>query len=74
MSGPIKPIAPMLGPTIANPAFKPISNKGFGIQPMGPSPVGGDMHDSFNVNLNGNISGGHTTVRIKGGKDIHMDW
>jgi len=46
----------------------------FGIQPLGPSPLGGDMHEAFNYDTEGNISGGHTTVRIPGGKEIHLPW
>lgn len=47
---------------------------GFGIQPLGPSPLGGDMHDGFTVDDKGNITNGHTTVRIPGGKEIHIPW
>ena len=46
----------------------------FNIQPLGPSPLGGDIHEGFNVDTEGNISGGHTTVRIPGGKEIHLPW
>lgn len=57
-----------------NKPFVPLKN-GFGIQPMGPSPLGdGDMHDTFKSDSDGNISEGHTTVRIPGGKKIHMPW
>jgi hypothetical protein len=55
--------------------FKPLNPQGWGIQPLGPSPLGGgDMHDTFQVDINGDISGGHTTVRIPGGMDIQMPW
>ncbi len=57
--------------------FIPLDNPGkpgFGIQPMGPSPLGGDIHDGFNFDDKGNISGGHTTARIPGGQDIKMPW
>ncbi len=53
--------------------FKPLKN-GFGIQPIGPSPAGGDVHDTFRVNKEGNVSGGHTTVRIPGGQKVHLPW
>ena len=57
-----------------NPPFKRLKD-GWGIQPMGPSPLGdGDMHDTFRIDPDGNISGGHTTVRIPGGKKIHIPW
>jgi hypothetical protein len=57
-----------------NGAYKPL-NGGWGIQPMGPSPLGnGDMHETFGVNRNGDIFGGHTTVRIPGGQEIRMPW
>lgn len=47
---------------------------GFCIQPLGPSPLGGDIHEGFKVDKNGNIKEGHTTIRIKGGKAIHLPW
>ena len=54
--------------------FKPLDN-GWGIQPIGPSPLGGgDIHDTFHIDDQGNIDGGHTTVRIPGGQDIHLPW
>ncbi|MFH0852947.1 MAG: hypothetical protein V1853_00895 [bacterium] len=57
----------------ANPPFRPINN-GFGIQPMGPTPMGGGIHDTFRVDPYGNISSGHTTAQIPGGQKIHMPW
>lgn len=56
-----------------NPGFVQLGN-GYGIQPIGPSPAGGDMHETFHVNPNGDVSGGHTTVRIPGGQDVHLPW
>ncbi|MBU2472612.1 hypothetical protein KKE74_01105 [Patescibacteria group bacterium] len=57
-----------------NSCFKPLKN-GFGIQPIGKSPLGvGDMHETFKIDKQGNISEGHTTVRIPGGKSTHMPW
>lgn len=53
--------------------FKPLSPT-FGIQPLGPSPLGGDVHESFNINNAGDISNGHTTVRIPGGQSVKMPW
>ncbi len=53
--------------------FVPL-NGGWGIQPIGPSPLGGDIHETFQVNEDGGISGGHTTVRIPGGQSIQMPW
>ncbi len=54
--------------------FKPLKPD-FGIQPLGPSPLGGgDMHESFNITPEGDIHGGHTTVRIPGGQDVHLPW
>ena len=47
---------------------------GFGIQPLGPSPLGGDMHETFKLDREGNLSDGHTTIRIPGGKEIHIPW
>ena len=56
-----------------NPPFKPL-NSGYGIQPMGPSPLGGDIHDTFQIDPLGNINDGHTTIRIPGGQSINMPW
>ena len=57
-----------------NSGFKRLNN-GWGIQPMGPSPLDtGDMHDTFKVDPLGNISGGHTTIRIPDGQEIQMPW
>jgi hypothetical protein len=54
--------------------FKPL-NDGWGIQPIGPSPMGGgDIHDTFRIDPLGDIYGGHTTVQIPGGQKIHMPW
>jgi len=53
--------------------FKPLGD-GWGIQPLGPSPLGGDMHETFKVDKEGNVSGGHTTVRIPGGQSIQLPW
>ncbi|MEK7606279.1 MAG: hypothetical protein AAB458_01650 [Patescibacteria group bacterium] len=66
MSDEFKPFIPLGNPT------KPSD---FGIQPIGPSPTGtGDLHDTFGVNPDGTLKGGHTTVRIPGGFDIKMPW
>jgi len=77
MSGPIDGPGGPGGPgglNGPNPHFKPL-NSGWGIQPMGPAPNGkGDMHDTFNVDDKGNISGGHTTIQQPGGKKIHLPW
>lgn len=51
---------------------KPIGPKTF-IVPLGPSPLGGDLHETFNVDKDGNLRDGHTTVRIKGGKKVRID-
>lgn len=56
-----------------NSGFIPLNN-GFGIQPLGPSPLGGDMHETFRVNEEGDLSSGHTTLRIPGGQEIQMPW
>ncbi|MBU0707680.1 hypothetical protein KKG41_04885 [Patescibacteria group bacterium] len=61
----------MSGP--ANPVFRPIGHN-CGIQPMGPTPMGGQIHDTFNVTPGGNIFNGHTTAQIPGGQKIRMDW
>jgi hypothetical protein len=53
--------------------FRPLSN-GWGISPIGPSPLGGDIHDTFHVDADGNITGGHTTIRIRDGKVVELPW
>ena len=47
---------------------------GYGIQPVENLPGGGDIHDTFRVDDQGDISGGHTTVRIPGGQEVHLPW
>lgn len=47
---------------------------GFCQQSAGPTPLGGDIHDSFNVSPEGDIMNGHTTIQIPGGKKIRMPW
>ena len=57
------------------PFGKPGKPNDFGVQPLGPSPLGGgDLHDTFGVNPDGTLKGGHTTVRIPGGQDVHLPW
>jgi hypothetical protein len=69
---PFGPPNPFGGPEPFKP-FRPL-NDGWGIQPIGPSPLGGDIHDTFKIDPAGNISGGHTTIRIPGGKGTKLDW
>lgn len=81
MSGPIGPPGggfggpPGGGFGQPNPNFKPISHD-CGIQPIKPFSIGGSggMHDTFNVNPLGNISGGHTTIQVSGGQKRRMPW
>lgn len=58
------------------PDFKPL-NEGWrdqpngwgGVQPIESLPGGGDIHDTFGVDPQGNIlPGGHTTVVLPGGR------
>jgi hypothetical protein len=56
-----------------NPHFKPLGN-GWGIQPIGPTPLGGDYHDTFRVDHYGQVSGGHTTFRVPGGQEKRISW
>lgn len=56
-----------------NDPFKPLKD-GWGIQPIGPSPLGGDIHDTFRVDREGNISGGHTTIQIPGSLPKRLPW
>lgn len=54
--------------------FKPLSG-GYGIQPIDKSPTGkGDIHDTFGINKEGDIFGGHTTVQIPGCEPKRMPW
>lgn len=34
----------------------------------------GDVHDTFKVDVEGNIFDAHTTSRVTGGKEIRLDW
>ena len=61
-------------PSSGGSGFRPIGNQGFGIQPLGTTPLGGDVHETFKVNELGEISGGHTTVRIPGGQSVQIPW
>ncbi|MEK7581730.1 MAG: hypothetical protein AAB488_00120 [Patescibacteria group bacterium] len=58
-----------------NSSFKTTSN-GYGIQPINgiTPPMGGGVHDTFQVDQNGNINNGHTTVEIPGGQKINIPW
>jgi hypothetical protein len=53
--------------------FIPLKN-GWGIQPIERFPGGEDMHDNFHVDQFGDISGGHTTIRLPGNQDVHLLW
>ena len=48
-----------------------VGTNDFMIQGLGPSPEGGDVHLSFQVDGDGNITDSHVTARIKGGKSIN---
>lgn len=59
--------------------FKPLGKPGkpsdFGIQPIGPSPLGGgDTHDTFGIDKDGTVRGGHTTVQLPGGPKVRLPW
>ena len=56
---------------MANPILR---KNGWVIQPGSPLPGGGDVHDTFRVDRNGNISGGHTTIRTPGNKEVQLPW
>lgn len=47
---------------------------GWGIQPIERLPNSGDLHDTFRVDESGQVSSGHTTVRLPGGQTVHMPW
>lgn len=53
--------------------FKKLKN-GYGVQPIKKLPGGGDIHDTFKVDEYGNVSDGHTTVRLPYGKDVKLPW
>ncbi len=46
------------------------------IQPIEklPKPPGGDVHDTFKLDRYENTYGGHTTIRLPGGKEKHLSW
>jgi hypothetical protein len=52
--------------------FIPLSPTFF-IVPIGSTPLGGDIHESFNVDSNGNLSNGHTTIQVPGFPSFHID-
>lgn len=58
--------------------FRPLGQEGrpsnFGVQPLGSTPLGGDIHETFGVNEQGDLFGGHTTIRLPGLKEIHLPW
>lgn len=49
-----------------------IGTNNFVMQGMGPSPLGGDVHESFQVSPNGDVSADHATVQIPGGQRINF--
>jgi hypothetical protein len=57
------------------PDFKPLNN-GFGIQPIGnpPGMEKGDVHETFQADQAGNVSNGHTTVRLPGDLSVQLPW
>jgi len=60
-----------------NPNFVPTKNgSGYGYQPINEviSPQGGGTHDTFKVDPDGGISGGHTTTQIPGGQSVGLPW
>lgn len=64
----------MENPLDPNPFFVPINN-GWGVQPTHEStPFGGDVHDTFGVNQQGDLFGGHTTINVPGYDPMHLPW
>lgn len=53
--------------------FIPRDN-GWGVQPVQRLPEGGDVHETFRVNESGDISGGHTTVRLPDRTEKQLPW
>ncbi len=51
--------------------FRPIGN-GYGIQPLGATPLGGDLHETFRVSKIGELLDDHVTVRLPGGRSIRL--
>jgi hypothetical protein len=58
---------------LPEPKLVPLKN-GWVIQLIGPSPLGGDIHETFRVDPSGDVTGGHTTARIPGGHSINLPW
>ena len=56
-----------------NDMFKPLKD-GWGIQPAEKLPDGGDLHDTFRIDRDGNLDGGHTTIQLPGGPKKHLPW
>lgn len=55
--------------------FKPSKDgSGYGVQPIDRLPGGGDVHDTFRVDQQGNVSGGHTTIQLPGQESLRLPW
>ena len=59
---------------MSGPKPKPTSQPNQFIIPTYNIPGGGDIHETFKIDRYGNIYDGHTTLRIPGGKDDHINW
>lgn len=46
----------------------------FVISPVCPTPLGGQIRESFNIEDDGDVSGGHTTIETPGGNKIRVPW
>lgn len=49
-----------------------VGTNGFVMQGMGPSPLGGDIHETFQVDPTGNVANDHLTAQIPGGQKINV--
>jgi len=66
----------MSGPNPLN-SVRPTNNSRVGtndfvMQGLGPSPLGGDIHESLQVDGSGNIINDHMTAQIPGGQHINF--
>jgi hypothetical protein len=60
-------------PLPLEPTFKPLGYNNV-INPIEKFPGGGDIHEHFGVNPQGDILWGTTTIRLPGGIQDHISW
>ena len=72
MSIPINP--PGMGPSPINQPLNSTPGLYYSNRNYGQFSTGGNLHDTFRIDRYDNIYGGHTTVDLGGGQQIHLPW